>query len=517
MIVEIHKNLPTEKCNKHWQFCVGSAHAPYALRKDYFEQLKKVHEELGIQRVRFHGIFCDDMHTCHKATDILPIPFGGSYIEQSFRQCAVAYDNILAAGMKPFVELSFMPKHLAKKKTRGMFFYKPNISPPKDHKKWYRYVQDFLHFLVDRYGIDEIRSWYFEVWNEPDLRITFFAGNQKEYFQFYETTARAVKDVDASFIVGGPSTSASKWIGPFLQFCKENDVPLDFISTHQYAGDPLGGLQQENDTVNLKLNIPVGLTQRKKISHDAILPLYRAFMGTVDANKTLHRDGFIRNAERVRQQAQHLPVLYTEWNMCANFSAPCNDTRMAAAYNIHAILGTQKSVDGSSVWCFSDLFEEFHPFPEEFHGGFGLLTQSGIPKPSYHALAFLKDIGDERIVLPQNGNTDVAVFRKDKNLQVLLSKLAFTPTGNREVVTVKIECEAQPEKVTLRRIDEDHGNPLKIWEKCGAPTIPTPAQVQEIIDLSAIHPEAVEYSFDHSYLTFTVTLAENDIYFIEVE
>ncbi len=516
MVIEIKKNTPTEKFNKHWQFCVGSAHAPYALRKDYFDQLKKVHEDLGIERVRFHGIFGDDMHTYHKATDILPMPFGWNYTEQSFRQCAVAYDNILSAGMKPFVELSFMPKALAKNNTRGMFYYKPNIAPPKDYDKWYKYIQDFARFLIDRYGIDEIRTWIFEVWNEPDLRIPFFAGTQKEYFKLYSVTAKAIKDIDSSIIVGGPSTSGSKWTKEFLDFCRENNVPVDFISTHQYAGDPLGGIEQMEDNVSLKINIFAGLTKKKEPDKNSILPLFREFLGTNDAHKTLHRDGFICNSKNVKENAGDLPVYYTEWNMCANFSAPCNDTRMAAAYNTHAILGTQNFVDGSSIWCFSDLFEEFHQFPEEFHGGFGIMTQSGIPKPTYHALKLLSDAGDEKYILPNNEKIDVAVFKNKEKIQVLLSYLEFNTTDKSETVTVKIECE-NPQNVTLKRIDENHCNPLKEWEKLGSPTVPNSQQYKQILENSSLTEENLDYSYDNGFLEFSVTLFENDIYFVEVE
>ena len=517
MVIKINKNTPTEPFNKHWQFCVGSAHAAYVLRKDYFDQLKQIKNDLGIERVRFHGIFCDDMHTCHKATDILPIPFGEQYTEQSFRQCAVALDNILAAGMRPFVELSFMPKALAKKNVKGMFYYKPNISPPKDYKKWYEYVKRFVVFLLHRYGIDEVKTWYFEVWNEPDLRLPFFAGSQKEYFKLYAVTAKAVKAADNNLLVGGPSTSNSKWIAEFLQYCRQNHVPVDFVSTHQYAGDPLGGMEQTEKNVSLKLNLFAALTKKNKLPHDSILPLYRAFLGTQQAYRTLHRDLFACNAEKVKDIACDFPVLYTEWNMCANFSAPCNDTRMAAAYYIHAILGTQKSVDGSSIWCFSDLFEEFHQFPEEFHGGFGLLTQSGIKKPGYHALQFLHDAGNEKYILSNGGTVDAAAFRKDNCTQVLLSYLSFHPTDKSESVTVQAECEQAPQSVTVRRIDENHGNPLKEWEQIGSPAIPTPEQVKSMAEHTAIKAKPLDFTFKNGMLSFTVTLHENDIFFAEWE
>ncbi len=516
MIIKIDRNAATEKFNKHWQFCIGSAHATYALRKDYFDSLKKVHDDLSIERVRFHGIFCDDMHTLHKATDILPIPFGGKYIEQSFRQCALAYDNILEAGMKPFVELSFMPKMLAKKRSKGMFFYKPNISPPKNLKKWHDYIQNFLKFLIDRYGIEEIRSWYFEVWNEPDLRLPFFAGTKKDYFELYLVTAKAIKDVDSKLIVGGPATSGSKWVKEFLDFCKKNDAPVDFVSTHQYAGDPLGGIEQTEKSINLKLNLFAAITKKKELPKNSVLPLYREFLGTEKAHLTLHRDGFVNSAKNVKKSAKSLPVLYTEWNMCANFSAPCNDTKMAAAYLVHAILNTQDTVQGSSIWCFSDLFEEFHQFPEEFHGGFGIMTQSGIPKPSYHALKLLSDAGNEKYITESNEKIDVAVFKKEEKVQILLSYLEFNPTDKSEDVTVEIPLKTAPESVTLRKIDENNGNASAIWESIGSPAIPSKKQIAFITEKSALKKVPLEFDYKNGTISFNVTLKENDIYFVEI-
>ena len=145
-------------------------------------------------------------------------------------------------GMKPFVELSFMPQHLAKEDVRGMFFYRPNICMPKDDQAWIDYIQSFVRFLIDRYGQEEVESWYFEVWNEPDLPVVFFHGTREDYFHLYEITARAIKEVDEKIRVGGPSTSGSKWVKSFVAFCKEHNVPVDFVTTHQYAGDPLGGV-----------------------------------------------------------------------------------------------------------------------------------------------------------------------------------------------------------------------------------------------------------------------------------
>lgn len=524
----IRKNTPVRPWNKHWQFCVGSGHAALALRTDYTKQLKFIHDELGIERVRFHGIFCDDMHTLHTMADVIPLPGGGNFTEQSFRLCGLAYDNVLAAGMKPFVELSFMPALLAKKKKRGMFFYRPVISMPKSDAAWEVYIQAFVRFLIDRYGKEEVESWFFEVWNEPDLRIAFFDGTQADYFHLYEVTAKAIKSVDPRIRVGGPATSGSKWVREFVAHCRQNGLPLDFITTHQYAGDPLGGIDSENeeektqgkDQISGSFKLSSLLHPFGNLKQGTVLEAFRTFRQDKSETTDIPYGVFETNSKIVRRQAEGLPVYYTEWNANAIFSAASNDTRKVAAYDVRAALAVEQDVTGSSIWCFSDIFEELHPFPEEFHGGFGLLTQSGIPKPAFHGLKLLNRAGDERYELDgaMDGEVQMAAFRKGDLRQVLLmrQKMKNAPLPA-ETVNVRMELESAPKRLRLLRIDETHGNPLKLWQDMGSPQTPTPAQIEELKKRSAMVEEQQEYRYSDGVLVFTCKLGVNDIYFIEIE
>ena len=250
----IPANAPAKPFHKHWQFCVGSGHAAMAMRTDYCEQLKQIHDELGIERVRFHGIFSDDMHTYDTMSTVMPMPGSEQvpFYENSFRLPGLVYDNVLKAGMKPFVELSFMPSPMAKRPTRGTFYWKPCIAPPKDEAQWQAYIQKFVRFLLNRYGKEEVETWFFEVWNEPDLKTPFFDGTQEDYFRLYEITAKAVKAVDDKLKVGGPATSNSKWVAAFVDYCKAHDAPVDFITTHQYAGDPISEVCDQKDADHMK-------------------------------------------------------------------------------------------------------------------------------------------------------------------------------------------------------------------------------------------------------------------------
>ena len=383
----IPANAPAKPFHKHWQFCVGSGHAAMAMRTDYCEQLKQIHDELGIERVRFHGIFSDDMHTYDTMSTVMPMPGSEQvpFYENSFRLPGLVYDNVLKAGMKPFVELSFMPSPMAKRPTRGTFYWKPCIAPPKDEAQWQAYIQKFVRFLLNRYGKEEVETWFFEVWNEPDLKTPFFDGTQEDYFRLYEITAKAVKAVDDKLKVGGPATSNSKWVAAFVDYCKAHDAPVDFITTHQYAGDPISEVCDQKDADHMKDTAEIQAEYKVDFAQlfaglkpeDGLLPMFRRTMPDNTETDDLNRDLLRDAAEQVQKQADGLPVYYTEWNGCATFGAPGNDTRKVAAYDVRAALSAEDFIEGSSIWCFSDIFEELHPFPEEFHGGYGLVTQHG--------------------------------------------------------------------------------------------------------------------------------------------
>lgn len=520
-------DTPTKKHNKHWQFSIGSGHAAMALRTDYVKQLKFIREELGIKRVRFHGIFHEDMHTLHNFKDLLPVPGGERFTERSFHYCGLVFDNLLECGMQPLVEIGFMPKMLAKEDSLGMFYYKPNISMPKDDNEWADYLKAFIEYLINRYGQEEVRQWYFEIWNEPDLQVAFFNGTQEDYFHLYEITVRAIKSIDPKLMVGGPSTSSSKWVDAFVKFCKHNNVPVDFVTTHQYAGDPLGGVEDQgvlDSQEERRMSNSFNSDFYAKVLNDApksgsVLDALRHFMPDKSELLDLPSDLFPKNAAVVKKQAQGLPVFYTEWNTSANFSAYTNDTRKVAAYDVKTALAIEDHVDGSSIWTFSDIFEEMHPFTEEFHGGFGMLTVNGIPKPIFYGMKMLAQAGDERYVLPNAMDNEIgmAAFKGETEKQVLLVRQKMKNLDlPKEAVNVTVELTNEPKAVLLQRIDETHCNPLKEWEEMGSPKDLTPKQIKELIAKTAVKEETIPYEYNDEKLSFTVKLAVNDVYFVRI-
>lgn len=517
---------------KHWQFCVGSGHALLALRTDYVRQLKFIHDELGIERVRFHGIFCDDMRTYNDLSMQMNLPGAEAFEEYNFNACGVAYDNVLEAGMKPFVELSFMPRRLAVREEgrtqEGSFFYKPLIVPPADLEKWKTYIRAFVRYLIHRYGLEEIRSWFFEVWNEPDLPVAFWNGTRDEYFALYGATVEAVKSVDAQIPVGGPATSNSKWIASFLRYCEANHLPVDFVTTHQYAGDPLGGVTSQGDPhedgitelydPEIMMNQMISALRAASSREKTFLNGFRAIMPDKSETTDLPDDLFLKNVQIVRKQAGKLPLYYTEWNENAIFSAFTNDTRKVAAYDVKAALNVADYLDGSSIWCFSDIFEELHPFPQEFHGGFGMLTQSGIPKPVFHAMKMLADAGDQRLDLGPDatkGEIGCAAFRKGDAIQILLfrqkMKNLALPPAHAEII---VETPSAPASVSVRKIDETHGNPLRVWQEMGCPVSLNRAEVNKIVRASEVTEEQIPFIYEDGSVKIDASLGVNDVWML---
>ena len=521
----IRSDAPRIPHKKHWQFCVGSGHALLALRTDYTRQLKFIHDTLGIERVRFHGIFNDDMRTRTSLSELFPAPGAEAFTEENFRACGLAYDNVLEAGMKPLVELSFMPRSLSKSGVTGVFYYKPCIDVPKDPEEWAGYVQRFIRFLIHRYGAEEVRSWLFEVWNEPDLQVVFFSEDKEAYFRLYETTARAIKAVDPAIKVGGPATSGSKWVASFVRFCRENNVPVDFITTHQYAGDPLGGVESTGDDLEAEQaeggeSWPERMQRMgerlAELSDRSVLAGLRAINPDQTETTDMPNSNFRRNSAAVRKQAGDLPLYYTEWNLNATLGAYTNDTRKEAAYDVKTALDVADNVDGSSLWCFSDIFEELHPFVQEFHGGFGLLSQSGIPKPVYYGMKLLADAPDTRLDLgpaATDGEIGAAAFAGENETHVILFRQKMKNLDlPKEEAVIRMELVEKPGSVTVKRIDEEHGNPLRLWEEMGRPDYLNRAEVEDLKQRSAVEPEDWPFDWADGVLTLRASLGVNDVY-----
>jgi xylan 1,4-beta-xylosidase len=458
-----------------WEFSVGSGHATLALRADYQAQLARCRVELGVRHVRFHGLLSDDMGTllCERKK-----------LLYQFVNADRVWDFLVSNGMRPIVELSFMPTTLASG-SATVFHYRGNVTPPRDYAKWEALIRRLGAHCVERYGAEEVRQWPFEVWNEPNLRA-FWQGGQREYFDLYHRAADGLRKADEGLRVGGPATASNAWIEEFLDFCETHDVPADFVSTHHYPTDAFGRPGDDTEA-QLAASTRSVLRERAAVTH---------------------------------RRAGGRPLYYTEWNTSSNSRDPLHDEPYAAAVVVKTMLEATGLVDGYSFWTFSDIFEENY-FPAlPFHGGFGLLNLYGVAKPTYRAFELLHALGTDLVAshTDRHPTVDAWIVRRPWGLTVMLTNHALPrhPISD-ERVRLRLDGASSPSAVTVRRIDAEHANARARWQELGEPGYPSAAEVDELHEASTMRRETVHWRHEEGALRLEIVLPPHAVAAIEID
>jgi xylan 1,4-beta-xylosidase len=460
--IEIDAQAPATPFPHFWEQMFGSGRAILSLRESYREDMRAVKKVADFRYVRFHAIFHDEVGVYNEDEHGNPV-YNFSYVDQ-------IYDGLLRNGVRPFVEISFMPKKLAfNPDALHPFWYKQNVSPPKSMERWDDLIKHFGQHLVDRYGIDEVAQWYFEVWNEPNIDFWNGVPQQKSYFDLYAHTARTLKAVSSRLRVGGPSTAAAHWITDFLKFTKENQVPVDFVSTHGYADDTV------EDLFGTKEEIPMD---------DRVCRAVAKVRGEIKASSMPNQ-----------------PLFWTEWNVQGMKES--RDTIFVGP----ALANTVRECDGlsemMSFWTFSDVFEEGGPVPKPFVGMFGLRAKGGINKPSYYAWGLLHELGNNRIA---NDAKDAIVTKTaDGGLAIAVWNLVDPDQqGTSRKVTLSFAHVAPNARATVERVDQEHGSVLKHYASMGSPLDPTEAQVEQLNRETAL-PAPEEVKLNGGMLDLSLT------------
>lgn len=469
LTIKVNAAGPTTPFPHFWEQIFGSGRAVLSLREDYRDDMRTVKAVTGFDAVRFHGIFMDDVGLYdpdRKPIEFAQMAHSGTTAPQSadtgvynFSYVDQIYDGLLANHVRPFVELSFMPKKMASDPAAlHAFWYKQNVSPPKSYEQWDAMITAFAQHLIAHYGIDEVSHWNFEVWNEPN--IDFWAGNPKQptYFELYDHTVLALKKVSPRLRVGGPSTAQAGWVAPFLEHCKQKNIPVDFVSSHVYA----------NDTA-------------KDVFHTA---------------ENIPRDRMVcRSVRKVHDEIAasafpHAPLIFSEYNASYANEPDVTDSIYMGPWLAGTISQCDGLTEAMSYWTFSDVFEEQGVVRTPFYGGFGLLAEDGIPKPAFNAFAMLHQLGDRRI--PLNSESALATLRSDGSIVVALwnyappygTGAAYTPPpqelGPSKIFNVKLTGAAANAKVQIWRLDANHGNVIKAYDAMGRPATPSRSQIAEL-------------------------------------
>lgn len=426
-------------------YCIGTGRMGLALQKAYHDQLKYVQEEIGFSHIRGHGLFSDDMaiYQVYEEDHTEKTEYNFTYLD-------MVMDDYKSLGLKPFLELGFMPKRLASG-SQTVFYWQGNVTPPKDYSRWADLIKATLLHLIDRYGREEVITWPVEVWNEPNLPVFWKNADMEEYFKLYEVSAKAVKEADPGFTVGGPAICGvddERWLREFLTYCSLHDLPIDFVTRHAYATelpDRAGHYDYQ------KLRAPEVFLDELKVSRDII-------------------DSF----PNYRGMEMHI----TEFNTSYTPKNPIHDTNLNAAYVARLLSEMGDTCASYSYWTFGDIFEEQGVAFTPFSGCFGLVANGLIPKPTFWTFDFFHKLKGNGIA-----RTDHCILTRDEDGMV--HGIAWNPVeAVKEESNLELELTLPvPEGdyvVVTSLVDEVTCNPLKSWLDLGSPNHPSKDQLDLI-------------------------------------
>ena len=483
----IYANKLGTPLNHYWSECVSAGRANEGLRASWLEQLNMVHKACGFKYVRFHGIFHDDMFV-YTLNEDGTVNYNWQYIDDVF-------DRLLAMGVKPFVEFSFFPKAMSPEAT--VFWWGAHGKPPENYDAWKGLVDAFVKHCQQRYGNKEVQSWYFEVWNEPNLQ-GFWKGTMQQYFELYKATATTIKKIDPLLRVGGPATSSyhpaegvydslknaiknisaadfkdiqceGPWIADFLKFCEKENLPVDFVSSHPYPttypfGDGGGQFEMSRPVNSLRMDLTW-------------------------LNRTIKNSKF-KNAE----------IHLTEWSSSPSNRDHTHDYLQAATYIVKANIESIGLANSLSYWIFTDIEEEREASASVFHGGWGLVNFQGIAKPAFHAYRFLNALGnltllneDGFILTKKTTNNFISGIFYNYPSEVI--EAAPISIGSRDKAEKTLNT-GSPQKINLylsglkpgskfevEIVDKENAFSLKSWQQMGSPEPPTREQTIKLKEL----------------------------------
>lgn len=482
----IDVRVKTEPFTHYWSVGVGAGRANEGLRAGWLEHLQLVKKNCGFRYVRMHGLFHDDMFVYFRKPDG-KVVYNWQYIDE-------LYDRMLAIGVKPFVELGFFPKDMAAENSKTQMWWKGYVSVDRNNfGKWHDLIKAFTQHIVDRYGINEVLTWYFEIWNEPNLTGTggFFHGTKSDYFRLYKEAVTAIKSIDERLKVGGPATSnfiadhrhdgeildhsqsrfytqeeinkqqwKGVWIEDFLHYCEKENLPVDFISTHPYPTDY--ALDPE--------------TGRGK--------------GAIRYVHSLKDDIQWLRQQLADSKYPEAEIHLTEWSTGPNSRDRMHDILPPAAYIIKTNLDCIGLANSLMYWTFTDVFEEKGGGEEIFHGGFGMINFQGLVKPSFHAYRMLNQLGDEKIYYKdplfisrssKTGKLSAIAFNYPKEYeQTVPSMQNFTNYMNASSKTLDIVLEGLNPNACfeIEVLDKMHGNVYDAYLNMGAPHSPNIREIE---------------------------------------
>lgn len=500
---EINVNVThiSGRLKRSWSKLMTFGRAAEGLRGEWQKQLREVQKDIPFEYIRFHGIFSDDMMVYHIDEEGKPV--------YNFRLIDQLIDFFMEVNLKPFVEIGFMPNDLASNKEQTIFWWNANVSYPKDMSRWVDLVKRFLIHCIDRYGLQEVRKWYFEIWNEPDLKDAFWYGNDEMFFQLFKETFTAIKEIDPMLKTGGCGATSGipKWNMKLMDFCLENNLTIDFISIHPY---------------------PIELTNKSQNQF--------FYKGKQVGKYTLaDKDFIIKTVKQLREQLKmkglnNLEIHITEFNSNVQWDY-VNDTMFKAPFLVKNVLENNNLVASLGYWAFTDIFEERWMSPHIFHGGFGFITNNGLKKPIYHAYKLLNKLGeeiisknDEYIITKKGSDYQVLIFNyhhfdslyknSDESHMSYLDRYEVFEHPHRKIVKLILNGLNGNYRINTYRLNRNHGSIFDQWLKMGAVEEMTKKELDYLEAISKMELSIKYVNIDNTF-TDKIQLEPHEVQLIE--
>jgi xylan 1,4-beta-xylosidase len=490
-LLRIQETSEVTQLNMPWRNCIAVGRAQNLLRADLQEQMTFAQKIMGYRYCRFHAIFDDELNVVNRDPKTGKLFFQWHEVDQ-------VYDFLLKIGIRPFVELNPMPAAIASG-TQTMFNYKMNVTPPKSYDEWGYVIESFTRHLVERYGLEEVKKWYFEVWNEPNLGA-FWTGTQADYWKLYESSARAIKSVDKDLRVGGPASSKANWVKEIISYTSANNIPLDFVSTHLYAQDE-----------------QVEFPDRKGSPYK---------VGDFFSSTVKEVQKWVLASER-----PDLEIHWTEWNTQSAESAEkitwgdniYVDNLYAASFIVRNCIELDKTCNTMAYWVLSDIFDEGGIPHTPFSTRYGLMNIYGIPKASFNAFRLMRKMegnilnvtsdkplpnGKGLLVTRELGITRVLLW----NQNFVEEKVHFNWDGS---ISIPADTNRIMNAINIS-VGVGNGSPWESWQKMGRPDNPTPSQVEYLKNQSEPAYSYIKKDADKGRAIFTFSLKPGEVQYFEI-
>lgn len=499
--VDLEKNGKVIKHN--WKTLITIGKAREGLLRSVQEQLKEIQKEIGFKNIRFHGIFEDKMMVYDEMANGEAV-FNFNYVNELF-------DFLLNINLKPFIELGFMPEKLARDDYR-IFHSRDILSVPKDMGKWVRLVQGLICNCINRYGIEEVLTWHFEFWNEPEVIVKLQYISDGEYTEFYRRTYQAVKEIHPEIQVGGPacfveSIYINEWFDNYALYCRQNGCEPDFITVHSYPFEAF----TVRDIQNFEQTFYV--SENETFLHGAIEKMNEKF----------------REWEMDKKE-----IFLTEWNATAWHRDLCSDTCYKSAYLVKNLTENMDALAGFGYWTASDHIEEFFPSPYTFHGGMGLITADGVKKAGYYAYMLLNKMGNREV----SAGDSYYITKKGGDVQIIMYNYCHYDNNYRKLDPSNINYDNRYQvfvnsydkdiainisgfcsgtyRIRETSVSRESGSAYDQWVLCGSPGHMTEYET-EILKRNSYPKFKVKIQQIDNILTVKKTLTPHEVVLIEIE